>query len=112
MKQKEEEYQIIKKMPVPNQNVIATLYYINNQSVDEAITAVDCYNYGYRAGIRSERDLNKWNSMSCYYNMRSYILEHNGELPKSYGDLQQWVVDTVKRVKQEAKAYDQDKSIV
>lgn len=79
------------KMKFPNDNILHTLGYIRSNTVDPFISIVHVYNYGRMMGIRSERDMRKWNAMACFYNMKHYINTHNGEMPKDYASLMQWM---------------------
>lgn len=97
-KQKKIEMQALKEMESPNRNIQVMLAYIRENSNDECIANMHCYNYGYEKGRANESELNDWNSKSCYHNMKTYISMHNGELPNSYDELCQWTIHRAKEI--------------
>lgn len=96
-KQREREYKIIYKMGIPNnENVMYMLGFIERNFNNRITANVLAYNYGRMLGIRSERDMNKWNAKACFHNMKTYAKFNNGELPNTYSELCEWARNRVK----------------
>lgn len=56
--------------------------------------------YGDDRGRFCERDLIKHNEFALFYSMKTYASLHNGELPKTPKDLEQWKNEIVKELGQ------------
>lgn len=79
------------EMPTVPRKAIALIHYIQGNYDDDVVAGSLIYNYGHMKGIQSEREQNKWNASACFHNMKKYIKEHNGDMPKDYDELKKWI---------------------
>lgn len=91
LKQCEEMYFILNKQNMPDENKLRMIKYVADHNTSLLFSLIHSFNYGRICGIRSERDVIKWNVKACFYNMKSYALCHDGNLPKDYSELMKWV---------------------
>lgn len=99
-KKLEKEYSILMKQDEPSSSISNMLEYIDNHEIEPKYKMIHAYNYGHIQGIRSERDMNKWNTIACYYNMHAYVTAHDGQLPNSYDELMKWVRSMARQAKE------------
>ncbi|MCI9093139.1 MAG: hypothetical protein HFF36_05035 [Coprobacillus sp.] len=92
--------ELTKTQIIQNPNYITVLnripeYFDTN---DLSTCMMLAFNFGEQRGRECERDLIKWNVSACFYNIKVYAHEHNGQLPKTLNDLKDWEEEVKKGV--------------
>lgn len=84
---------ILGKQKLPDKHVRRNLYAIRSSVIDSGtpLVAIYAYLYGYMQGKKAQRDVRKWNKLAIFCNMKEYASSHEGKLPETLQQLQEWV---------------------